>query len=154
MDGVFSRAVRIILVLGLLLCMFTACGGPSGGDSADTSAPEETAQTAVPAPMVVSFEVDGGRVTFEDAAGRSVAQLLELAGISLNEGDTLCVVPEQAFPGSVNGRVCQAYQTGGNGYALYLKKDGLAGDSVTLKVYIANGDSAVQALSQTITLSQ
>lgn len=46
----------------------------------------------------------------------------------------------------VNGRVCQAYQTGGNSYALYLKKEDLPDAEVQVQVYIVNGNLGIQAL--------
>lgn len=109
MDGVFFRAARGFLALSLLLTMLTACGGSGGGTGDGTAAAEETAQSMTAAPMVISFEVNGGRVTFEDATGKSVAQLLEQAGITLNEGDSLSVVPDQVFPGSVTFQVLRQH---------------------------------------------
>ena len=52
----------------------------------------------------------------------------------------------------VDDHLYRAYQTGKNGYALYLKKAVFSGDTTSLKVYIVNGDAATQALSETISL--
>lgn len=52
----------------------------------------------------------------------------------------------------VNNRVCQAYQTGENGYALYLKKADFPDTEVKVQVYIVHGDMGVQALSAVIEL--
>ena len=55
---------------------------------------------------------------------------------------------------SVNGHIYQAYQTGEDGYALYLKKAEFTDTVADLRVYIVNGDSCVQALSTVIDLPQ
>ena len=46
----------------------------------------------------------------------------------------------------------RAYQTGENGFALYLKKEAVEGEEVKLQVYLVNGDSCVQATSQMATI--
>ena len=53
---------------------------------------------------------------------------------------------------AVNGRVCQAYHTGGNSYALYLKKAGLPGTKAKVQVYIINSDLGIQVLSDVLEL--
>lgn len=109
MNGMFSRAVSVFVVLSLLLTMLTACGGSGGGTGDGVAPTEETTQGTAGAPIVISFAVDGGCVTFEDASGKSTQQLLEQAGITLNDGDMLSVVPEQSFPGNLAFQVIRQH---------------------------------------------
>lgn len=54
----------------------------------------------------------------------------------------------------VDGSLYRAYQTGEDGYALYLKKADFVNAATEVQVYIVNGDSCVQALSTVIDLPQ
>lgn len=54
----------------------------------------------------------------------------------------------------VNDRIYPAYQTGENGYILYLKKAELADTTAQITVYIVNEDQCVQALSAQLNLPQ
>lgn len=52
----------------------------------------------------------------------------------------------------VNGSFYRAYQTGDQAYMLYLKKDSFAESFADIQIYIVNGATCVQALSETVTL--
>lgn len=54
----------------------------------------------------------------------------------------------------VNDRIYPAYQTGENGYILYLKKAEFADTNAQVTVYIVNEDQCVQALSAQLNLPQ
>ncbi len=56
--------------------------------------------------------------------------------------------------GSMNNTVHRTYQTGENGYSLYLKQTEFADAAISLQVYIVNGASGVKALSTVIDLPQ
>ena len=60
--------------------------------------------------------------------------------------------PDSEILVCVGGRVYQAYQTGENGYCLYLKKADLTDAAAKVQVYIVNGDTAVQALFAAVEL--
>lgn len=99
MKNVFCRTIMFILVLTMIPAMFTACSS----DPAATPTPQAAVDPA--APTVVTIHVDGRTITFEDATGMSVQQLLDQAGIILNDGDMLAFAPEQSFPGDISFRV-------------------------------------------------
>ena len=54
----------------------------------------------------------------------------------------------------VDGHTYRAYQTGEDGYVLYLKKADFAGPAAEVQVYILTGSHCLQALSATIDLPQ
>lgn len=100
------KATAFLLSLILTLSLLAACGNAP-------TAPEIPEATAAPAiagtPILVTIEADGRHYTFEDATGLEVRQLLDQAGITLNEGDTLAFAPEQAFPGDVAFQVIRQH---------------------------------------------
>lgn len=53
---------------------------------------------------------------------------------------------------SVNDNVYRAYLTGENAYLLYLKKDAFTQAQADLRVYVVNGDTCTQVLTQTLAL--
>lgn len=53
----------------------------------------------------------------------------------------------------VNGKYYRAYQTDDQAYMLYLKKDSFAESFADVQLYIVNGATCVQALSETVNLS-
>lgn len=55
---------------------------------------------------------------------------------------------------SVDGIVYRAYQTGEDGFCLYLKKSEFANTTAQLRVYSVNGDSCVQLISTAAELPQ
>ncbi len=81
-----SRFITLALFAVLTLSSLSACsdneiGASQGGEQPDL--------------VAVTIEVDGHRIIIENAAGRTVLQLLERAKIQLNEGDVVSVPPQQ-----------------------------------------------------------
>lgn len=102
------KAAALVLSLGMMLIMLTACGSEKTG----APAVEETADAplyAATEPVVIVLEADGQRFTFENAAGTEIQELLKQAGITLEEGDTLSFAPDQAFPGSITLHVLRQH---------------------------------------------
>ena len=54
---------------------------------------------------------------------------------------------------AVNGKLYQAYQTGSNGFLLYLKKANLSGDSAQVQVYTLNSGNCTQVLNTALAFS-
>ena len=54
----------------------------------------------------------------------------------------------------MNGKLYRAYQTGEDGYSLYLKQSEFTSASAEVRVYVANGDSCVQVLLTDLELPQ
>lgn len=109
MRAVFSR-VTVSLLGIIMLWLFAACGSspeelsPTGTAAAFPEIPASDTHFAA-----ASIEADGRIYTFEDASGQSVPQLLEQAGITLNEGDILSLIPDQAGPGQLSLRVLRQH---------------------------------------------
>lgn len=112
MKSVFPKTIMIILALIMMLGVFTACSsnpaGTATGDNITDAAEKATPDTAA-APTVVTIEANGRHITFEDATGKSVQQLLDQAGITLNEGDTVSIVPNQVLPGDITFQVLRQH---------------------------------------------
>ncbi len=85
----------IALSVMLVLSLMNACGNMgAANNNTDPTAPE-TVVTA----SVVTLIADGRQITIEDAAGKTVSQLLEQARITLGAGDMLVLSPEQMLGG-------------------------------------------------------
>ena len=102
----YMKATATILVLVLMLTMLGACG------SKENPAVDETVDAAVKAaleaavvPPVITFEADGQQITIEETDGLSIQQLLDMANITLNDGDVLAVVPDQMLNGNITVQV-------------------------------------------------
>jgi len=108
MKNVFPKIIMTILALIMMLGMFTACNSDPVSAPAIENDIDAAADTAA-ASTVVTIKADGKRITFEDATGKSVQQLLDQAGITLNAGDTLSVVPGQIFPGDLTLQVLRQH---------------------------------------------
>ena len=76
--------IAILLVLTMALALFTACGG----DQAEPTAATEKTST-------VTIEVDGKQITVEDSEGKSIQEILTMAGITLGSEDMVSVDPNK-----------------------------------------------------------
>ena len=105
MKNILFRSVLLVLSLVMVFSMFTACGKqaePSTDaivDAAVKAALDAVESTTASSSVI--FDVDGTQITVENAAGKTIRQLLEQAGISLSEGDRISVDPDQLFSGSL-----------------------------------------------------
>lgn len=102
----YMKATATILALVLMLTMLGACG------SKENPAVDETVDAAVKAaleaavvPTAITFEADGQQITIEETDGLSIQQLLDMANITLNDGDVLAVVPDQTLNGNITVQV-------------------------------------------------
>lgn len=84
--------LRVSTFLALTLC-FTLALGFLSACSDNESGASQGGET--PDPIAVTIEVDGHQIIIENAAGRTVLQLLERAKIQLNDGDVVSVPPTQ-----------------------------------------------------------
>ena len=105
MKNILFRSALLVLSLVMVFSMFTACGKkaePSTDaivDAAVKAALDAVESTTASSSVI--FDVDGTQITVENAAGKTIRQLLEQAGISLSEGDQITVDPDQLFSGSL-----------------------------------------------------
>ena len=102
MKRVFIKSTTIALSLVMALALFSACGNSS------QSATTEPAAATVAA-TVVTLEADGQKIIFQDTEGKTVQQLLELAEITLEDGDLVSVDLDQTFSGAITIRVLRKH---------------------------------------------
>lgn len=102
MKRVFLKTIVFLLCLGMIMSMCSGCGKTE--QSTDDVLPIKAEATEIAAPFV-TFVADGQEITLEDTAGKTVAELLERAGIVVNEGDMLAIDPDQILPGNITVRV-------------------------------------------------
>ena len=110
MKNILFRSVLLVLSLVMVFFMFTACGKqaePSTDEIVDAAV--KAALDAVATTTSVTIDADGKQVTIEDAAGKTIRQLLEQAGVALNDGDILSLSPDQTITGSVALKVMRKY---------------------------------------------
>ena len=86
------KLTTVIFMLMLALSMLSACNSNTEGTGDIGIEADE-----IVVPISVTIEVDGRQITIEDVMGKTVQQLLDEAGITLNEGDVLSVNPGQEF---------------------------------------------------------
>lgn len=77
--------VAVVLAIIMMLPMLTACNKETESE--------------------ITVEVDGEQLVLDNTEGMTIAQLLEDAGIVLNEGDVLAVDPEQNADGNLTVKV-------------------------------------------------
>ena len=99
MKRMFVKIASLVLTLLFVLTTFSACNSKPAEPSTDeiVNAAVQAALDAVATSASITIDADGKQVTLEDASGKTVNQLLEQAGIVLNEGDLLTVSPDQVF---------------------------------------------------------
>ena len=99
MKRMLVKTAAITLSLMMVLTMFNACGNKADEPSTDelVNAAVQAALDAV-ATTSVTIDADGKQVTIEDADGKTVRQLLEQAGVTLNDGDVLSSLPISCSP--------------------------------------------------------
>jgi len=98
------KLIAAVLVLALATPL-AGCQSNQPDMDAVVDAAVKAALEASAAPATVTFEVDGKRITVEDAQGKTAAQLLELADITLQPGDILSLAADQTVTGSVTLQV-------------------------------------------------
>lgn len=107
MKRVFVKSAALVLAVVMMITMLGACGKNEADpamDAAIDAAVKAALAASADAPMV-TFEADGQRITIEDASNMSMQQMLDAAGITLNEGDVLAVVTEQSAAGNLTIQV-------------------------------------------------
>lgn len=107
MKRVFVKSAALVLAVVMMITMLGACGKNDADpamDAAIDAAVKAALAASADAPMV-TFEADGQRITIEDASNMRMQQMLDAAGITLNEGDVLAVVPEQSAAGNLTIQV-------------------------------------------------
>lgn len=87
MRRMLQKPILYILLVGISLSLFAACEAEDA---------EEVA-----APTAVTIKVDGREITIENAEDKSVQELLDEAGIQVNEGDEISVAPDQILTGNL-----------------------------------------------------
>lgn len=105
--------------------------------------PPETEQPA-------SFTISKTDTTMQIESCMNDVNYFKLSG----DADLMRLDNESEILVSVNQHTYRAYQTGENGYMLYLKKELFADTNVSVKIYILNADATVQAFSATVELPQ
>ena len=102
----FSKLTAVILSFVMVLACFTACGNsaePAMDEVVDAAV--KAALEASVTPTNVTLDADGRQVTVEDAQNMSIQQLLDQAGITLNEGDVVSVSSAQTLSGNITVQV-------------------------------------------------
>ena len=147
MKRMFIKIVSLVLTLLLVLTAFSACNSKPAEPSTDeiVNAAVQAALDAVATTASVTIDADGKQVTLEDASGKTVGQLLEQAGIDLNEGDLLTISPDQVFASDMTFLVLRfctvtiiVEETGSDYTATILGgtvADALADANITLEEY-------------------
>ena len=109
MKRTFLKTAAIILSIVMVLGMFSACGSKQEAQPAIDEIVDAAVKAALenmPASATaVTFDADGQLITLEDVAGKSIQQMLDLAQITLNDGDILAVAPDQSFSGNLTIQV-------------------------------------------------
>lgn len=106
----FLKFSAMILSVMMVLSLFSACGNKKQEAATDemVDAAVKAALDAVAVSNVVTFEVDGKQISIEDATGKSIRQLLDQAGVTLNDGDLLTVTPDQMLTGYVTIQILRS----------------------------------------------
>ena len=95
MKKVLFKPLALVLALVTVLSMLSACANkeavPAAAEAVDTAAPH----------VSILFEVDGKKITVEEAEGKNLQQLLKKAHITLNDGDVISVSTDSVVSGSV-----------------------------------------------------
>ena len=99
-----KQAIGIILVLGILLSMLTACGSAPA-----EAAPTEASADPLQLPDRIIVEADGRAYTFEDAEVTQIRQLLAQANIPLQDGDVLCLDADQTLSDTLTVRLLRQH---------------------------------------------
>lgn len=102
MKSTFIKSAAGFLALILTLTLLSACSNQQAAvvEAAPEAIPEDVSDVAA-TPTVVTIVADGRHFIFEDVSGGTVQQLLDQAGIILNEGDSLSIAPDQVFPDDI-----------------------------------------------------
>lgn len=98
-----KKMTSLLLALVMLLALLSGCAPKEAEPAVDeiVDAAVKAALDASAATINITIEADGKKITVEDAAGKSIQQILDEAGIQLNEGDTLSVSPYYIVAGDV-----------------------------------------------------
>lgn len=111
MKSVLFKTVAIMLSLIMVLALFSACNNTSSNSNdaasidAIVNAAVKAALDSAASPTVVTIEADGRQFIIEDTEGKTARQILTQAGITLNEGDVLTVIPDQTITGNITIQV-------------------------------------------------
>lgn len=109
MKKFFLKTVTVIVTVVLFLSMFSGCSKQNTTDTeAIVTAAVKAAMEASNEPVSVTMIADDKYITFEDAAGLSLQQLLDWAKITLNEGDILAFDTAQVFGNNICVKVLRA----------------------------------------------
>lgn len=147
MNKALIKLVSAILTLLTVMTAFSACNSKPAEPSTDeiVNAAVQAALDAVSTTASVTIEADGKQVTLEDASGKTVRQLLDQAGIALNDGDLLTLSPDQVFAGDMTLQVLRyctvtiLVEESGSDYTVALLggtvADALAEAGITLEEY-------------------
>lgn len=100
MKHVLLKGLAITLCLVMLFAALTACGRKNAVIDEAVDAAVKAAFETYGAISVV-IEADGHQYTIENAEGKTVQQLLDMAGVTLNAGDVLSVSPYQTVAGAI-----------------------------------------------------
>lgn len=100
MKHVLLKGIAITLCLVMLFALLTACGRKNAVIDEAVDAAVKAAFETYGAISVV-IEADGHQYTIENAEGKTVQQLLDMAGVTLNAGDVLSVSPYQTVAGAI-----------------------------------------------------
>ncbi len=93
----FLRTTALLVSLVMALAMLSACENKTDDMQAMVDAAVQSAMAQAGQAPVVTIAADGKTITIEDTDGLSIQQLLDQAGITLNEGDVLSVNPAQSL---------------------------------------------------------
>ena len=96
----FSKPLALTLVLVTVCMAFGACTMASVTDTTVLPAANETITCAR-----ITIEADGREITFEDAEGKTVQDLLDEAEIELFEGDVISIEADQTPTGDMTLRL-------------------------------------------------
>lgn len=94
----------IVTVLGLVLtlCLLSGCGSDKA--SAQEAMQEENVDSAM-----ATIEVDGRTIAMEDVVGKTVRQLLDEVGITLEEGDLVSIGLDQTVTENLTIQILRGY---------------------------------------------
>ena len=96
----FSKSLALTLVLVTVCMAFGACTIASVADTTVLPVADEAITSAR-----ITIEADGREITFEDAEGKTVQNLLDEAEIELFEGDVISIEADQTPTGDMTLRV-------------------------------------------------
>ena len=135
------RIITLLLCVAMMVTMFTACANEQESESVDAvvDAAVKAALEAAIVPTVVTIEADGKQITVEDAANKSIQQMLDQANITLNEGDIISVPAYQTMSGNISIQIIRNYK-------VTLVVEGETAEESVRYVLTVNGSTVADAL--------